>query len=185
VNTPAFRRGPVSTATSDLALTPGDPTQTVHFKVALEFNQLLAYVGFSGRYPTRRELAEQASSDDPAERREYLMEAVLSWGLIGCLTAFVIALFGAVTGALFGYVAGNIVFNVAATVAFFFLSGSFNVLWRWYWYLPQARRRARKDGVGSARFAAAMRGASPRNSSLIFQWAVALVTFVVATVTLL
>jgi hypothetical protein len=172
-------------AASDLALTPGDPTQTIHFKVAVGFNQVLAYVGSSERFPTRRELAEQAVSDDPADRREYLMEVALSWGLVGCLTAFAVALFGAVTGALFGYVAGNIVFNVAATIAFFCLSGFVNVYWRWFWYLPRARRRARKDGVGSARFAAAMRGASPRNSSLVFQWAVAVVTFVVATATLL
>jgi hypothetical protein len=170
---------------SDRAVTPGDPTRTIHFKVAVGFNQVLAYVGSPERYPTRQELAEQAVSDDPAGRREYLMEVVLSWGLVGCLTAFVIALFGMVTRALFGYAAGAIVFTIALTASYFCFSGTVNVLWRWYWYLPRARRRARKDGVGSARFAAAMRGASPRNSSLVFQWAVAVVTFVVATATLL
>jgi hypothetical protein len=45
-----------------------------------------------------------------------------------------------------------------------------------YWYVPQARRRARKDGVDSKRFANSMRRTLPRNSSLIFQLAVAAVT---------
>jgi hypothetical protein len=75
-------------------------------------------------------------------------------------------------------VPGGIVLSAFAAVGFFCLSGAVNVLWRWYWYLPQARRRARKNGVGSARFASAMRSASPRNSSLIFQWGVGIVTFV-------
>ncbi|MEA2131607.1 MAG: hypothetical protein QOJ85_4498 [Solirubrobacteraceae bacterium] len=173
-------------AASDLALTPGDPTQTIHFKIAVALNQMLTYTGSSVRaFPTKHELAEQAGSDDPALRREYLIEASLSWILIGWASALVVAVFAVVTGALFGHGAGNIVFNVALTVGFFCFSGAFSVLWRWYWYLPQARRRARKNGVGSAPFAAAMRGASPRNSSLIFQWTVAVVTFVVALVTLL
>jgi hypothetical protein len=173
-------------AASDLALTPGDPTQTIHFKIAAAVNGVLAYVGSSGRgVATKQELAKQARSDDPALRREYLTEASLSWGLLGWAAGCGIAAFGLVTGELFGHGVGNIVFNVAATVAFFCLAGSANVYWRWFWYLPRARRRARKNGVGSERFAAAMRGASPRNSSLILQWAVGIVTFVVATVTLL
>ena len=59
-------------------------------------------------------------------------------------------------------------------------AGLFNVLWRMYWYVPQARRRARKDGVDSQRFATSMRRTMPRNSSLIFQTAVAVFTLVIA-----
>jgi hypothetical protein len=88
-------------------------------------------------------------------------------------------------GALLGYVPGGVVLSACAAVSFFCLTGTFNVLWRWYWYVPRARHRARKNGVGSARFAAAMRGASPRNSSLIFQWAVGIVTFVAMVLGLL
>lgn len=49
----------------------GDPTVTVHFKVAVGFR-------FVGTVPTRGELAKQAVSADPADRREYLMEVALS-----------------------------------------------------------------------------------------------------------
>ena len=67
MSTPAFTHGPVSNhPPRELELTPGDPTQTIHFKVAVGFNQVLAYVGSSGSsWPTRQELAEQAWSDDP------------------------------------------------------------------------------------------------------------------------
>jgi hypothetical protein len=49
-----------------------------------------------------------------------------------------------------------------------------------YWYVPQARRRARKDGIDSKRFATAMRRTLPRNSSLIFQLAAAVLTILLA-----
>jgi hypothetical protein len=49
-----------------------------------------------------------------------------------------------------------------------------------YWYVPQARCRARKDGVESKRFAISMRRTMPRNSSLIFQSAVAILTLILA-----
>jgi hypothetical protein len=173
-------------AASDLALTPGDPTQTIHFKVAAGFNQVLAYVGSSGRdSPTRQQLAEQAASDDPALRREYLFEAALCWGLVACVAGVGMVAFGFPAEALFGHVPGAVVFSAWGGVAFFCLSGFANVYWRWFWYLPRARRRARTNGVGSARFAAAMRAASPRNSSLIFQWAVGLFVFVVMVLGLL
>jgi hypothetical protein len=99
-------------AASDLALTPGDPTQTIHFKIAVALNQMLTYTGSSVRaFPTKHELAEQAGSDDPALRREYLIEASLSWILIGWASALVVAVFAVVTGALFGHGAGNTSFN--------------------------------------------------------------------------
>jgi hypothetical protein len=167
------------TPTSDLSLTPGDPTQTVHFKVASAFNQVLSYVFSSQRaFPLRDELAKQAASDDPADRREYLMEAALCWTLVSCVAGAGMVVFGFPTGAILGHVPGAVVFSTWAGVAFFCLAGSANVYWRWFWYLPRARRRARKNGVGSAPFAAAMRAASPRNSTLIFQWTVAIFAFV-------
>jgi hypothetical protein len=44
----------------------------------------------------------------------------------------------------------------------------------------QARRRARKEGIDSKRFATSMRRAMPRNSSLIFQTAVGILAFILA-----
>jgi hypothetical protein len=93
------------------------------------------------------------------------------------VAGFGMVVFGLPAGALLGHVPGAVVFSVWAGVSFFCVSGSANVYWRWFWYLP--RRRARKNGVGSAPVAAGMRAASPRNSSLIFQWAVGTLAFVV------
>jgi hypothetical protein len=126
------------TDASDLALTPGDPTQTIHFKVAVGFNQVLAYVWSSVRaFPTRDELAKQAASNDPADRREYLAEAALSWGLVGCVAGLGMVVFGLPAAALLGYVPGGVVLSACAAVSFFCLTGTFNVLWRWYWYVPR------------------------------------------------
>jgi ABC-type glycerol-3-phosphate transport system substrate-binding protein len=161
-----------------LALTPGDPIQTAHFKVAAGFDQVLAYTFSSVRaFPSRDELAKQAASNDPADRREYLFEAALCWTQVGWLALLGMVGFGFLTKMLLGHVPGAIVFSAWAAVAFFCFAGACNVYWRWVWYLPRARRRARKNGVGSAPFAAAMRAASPRNSSLIFQWTVGIVVF--------
>jgi hypothetical protein len=81
---------------------------------------------------------------------------------------------------LLGDAAGNAVLATCLAGAIFCLAGAANVLWRMYWYVPQAKRRARKDGVDSKRFATSMRRAMPRNSSLIFQTAVGIVTLIIA-----
>jgi hypothetical protein len=61
-----------------------------------------------------------------------------------------------------------------------FLERSAYVMWRMYRYVPQARRRARKYGIDSKRFATSMRRTMPRNSSLIFQTAVGIVILILA-----
>ena len=53
-------------------------------------------------------------------------------------------------------------------LACFSIAGSANALWRKL-YAHAARRRARSNGLDSPRYAAAMRRALPRNSSLISQ----------------
>jgi hypothetical protein len=60
----------------------------------------------------------------------------------------------------------------------FCLAGAFNVMWRMYWYVPQARRRARMYGTDSKRLATSMRRAMPRNSSHIFQTAVGILILI-------
>jgi hypothetical protein len=175
----------VLTDASDLALTPEDPTQTIHFKIAVATNRLLAYTLSDYREEKREQLAEQAGSDDPARRVMYLWEVGADWLCLGIVALVGMPVFGLPARALLGDWPGAVVVSACAGVSFFCVSGTANMLWRWFWYLPQARRRARKNGVGSARFAAAMRGASPRDSSLIFQSAIGVVAFAIAMVTLL
>ncbi|HEY0343306.1 MAG TPA: hypothetical protein VGC59_01590 [Solirubrobacteraceae bacterium] len=81
---------------------------------------------------------------------------------------------------LLGDAAGNVVLAACLAGGMFCVAGAFNVMWRMYWYVPQARRRARKDGVDSKRFVTLMRRAMPRNSSLVFQAAVGILTFILA-----
>ena len=81
---------------------------------------------------------------------------------------------------LLGDAAGNVVLAACLGGAMFCVAGASNVIWRMYWYVPQARRRARKEGIDSTRFATSMRRAMPRNSSLIFQTAVGILAFILA-----
>jgi len=55
----------------------------------------------------------------------------------------------------------------------------FNVLWRYYYFVGQARLRARPEGVDSERLATAMRRTLPRDSSLIWQTATGVLGFVI------
>jgi hypothetical protein len=79
-----------------------------------------------------------------------------------------------------GDAAGKVVLAACLAGAMFCVAGAFNVMWRMYWYVPQARRRARKYGIDSKPFATSMRRTMPRNSSLIFQTAVGIVTLILA-----
>jgi hypothetical protein len=117
---------------------------------------------------------------DPQLRQGFAMGANAGWitlcGLFGVAMLFV----GVPVQLLLGDAAGNAVLATCLAGAIFCLAGAANVLWRMYWYVPQAKRRARKDGVDSKRFATSMRRAMPRNSSLIFQTAVGIVTLIIA-----
>ncbi|CAN5206578.1 hypothetical protein BH20ACT16_BH20ACT16_02230 [soil metagenome] len=59
----------------------------------------------------------------------------------------------------------------------FCIAGFANVYWRGYWYGTKAKRLAR-HGTYTAAYVAAMRRTLPRNSSLIFQTAIGIVTLV-------
>jgi hypothetical protein len=108
------------------------------------------------------------------------MGAGAGWFTLGfaCIVAMLVV--GVPVKYLLGDAAGNFVLTVCLAAGMFCCAGIANVLWRMYWYVPQARRRARKYGVDSKRFATSMRRAMPRNSSLIFQTAVAILTLILA-----
>jgi hypothetical protein len=82
---------------------------------------------------------------------------------------------------VFGEQVGDVVARVCLMGCIFCAAGSANVLWRMYWYVPHARRRARRDGIDSERFAVSMRRTLPRNSNLDFQLAAAVLTILVTT----
>jgi hypothetical protein len=121
-----------------------------------------------------------SSDTDPDLRASYMNAVNAAWGLaaFGCLVAMIVV--GIPMGLLFGNAVGDVVVDVFTAASAFCLAGCVSVLWRRLWYIPQARRRARNDGVDSERYAVSMRRALPRNNSLIFQTTVAIAAFLLA-----
>ena len=122
----------------------------------------------------------QATSERPDGRQTYVLAVMWGWALLGGLCVVLIGAAAFVGGAIFGDGAGDVAAALFLAAAMFCFAGDFNALWRAYWYTPQARRRARTDGTDSERFAISMRRILPRNSSLISQAAIAVLTLVVA-----
>jgi hypothetical protein len=168
----------------DRRLSAGDPTRTIHFALERFVHQLLR-----SRQKSSHDDSEAmsdmawaiASPDtDPDLRASFTTAVNAAWGLaaFACLVAVVVV--GIPVGLLLGDAAGNVVVDVLVAAGAFCLAGCANVLWRRTWYVPQARRRARDDGVESDRYAVSMRRTLPRNSSLIFQGAVGILILVLA-----
>jgi hypothetical protein len=61
---------------------------------------------------------------------------------------------------------------------FFCLAGCAHVVRRWYWFLPKARRRLRAGD--RAAYDEHMRRALPRNSSVVAQSVVGILTAIIA-----
>src|SRR3954452_20522559 len=117
---------------------------------------------------------------DPDLRYAFALGASAGWFTLGgaCISTMLVV--AVPVKHLLGDAAGNVVLTVCLAGEMFCCAGMANVLWRMYWYVPQARRRTRKYGTDSKRFATSMRRTMPRNSSLILQTAVAILTFVLA-----
>jgi hypothetical protein len=157
-----------------------DLTHTVHAAVARVADRVLDR--FDPPPVQGFHFAPEIARDDsdPDLRRGFAMGANAGWITLGCICVAAMLVVGVPVKLLVGDGAGNVVLTACLASAMFCCAGAFNVMWRMYWYVPQARRRARQDGVDSKRFATSMRRAMPRNSSLIFQVAVGILTFVVA-----
>jgi hypothetical protein len=157
-----------------------DLTHTVHASVARLAERVLDRFDTSlGRGLSLAPLIARDDTD-PQLRQVFAQGASAGWFTLGGACILAMLVIGAPVKLLIGDAAGNVVLTVCLAGVMFCGAGVFNVLWRMYWYVPQARRRARKFGTNSKRFATSMRRAMPRNSSLIFQTAVALVTLIVA-----
>jgi hypothetical protein len=157
-----------------------DLTHTVHAAVARLADRVLDRFDTS---PARGfSIAPLIAHDDtdPDLRHGFALAASAGWYTLGgaCIVAMLVV--GVPAKLLLGDAVGNLVLTACLAGGMFCVAGLFNVLWRMYWYVPQARRRARKDGVDSKRFATSMRRTMPRNSSLIFQSAVAILTLILA-----
>jgi hypothetical protein len=162
-------------------MTDTDLRHTMHFAVARLGDRFDGVkIGIPAELDSRLfSIDAQVTSERPEERQSYVWSVIWGWAMLAgaCFLAIGIAF---VAGSLFGAGARRVVAALFLAAGMFCIAGSFNAMWRAFWYTPQARRRARTDGTDSERFATSMRRILPRNSSLIFQTAIALFTLVVA-----
>ena len=161
-------------------MTPGQPTATVHFKIANVLDKWLA----RGEEPLPAGVPQpglewNVSADDPEARGLYAITVNSAWALLAFACGVAMLVFGVPVRAVFGAEAGNVVLAACLAAVFFCLAGCANVLWRKYSFVPQAQRLLRLYGAQDERYMASMRRTLPRNTSLIFQAAVGIFTFII------
>jgi hypothetical protein len=157
-----------------------DLTHTVHTAVARLADRVLDSFDTSAGQGFHYAPRIARDDTDPDLRRGFALGANAGWITLCGGFGLAMLVVGAPVQVVLGDATGNVVLAACLAGAMFCVAGAANVLWRMYWYVPQARRRTRKDGVDSKRFATSMRRTMPRNSSLIFQAAVGILTFLVA-----
>ena len=158
-----------------------DPTRTVHFVIARFFARRLGGDTPSSTFGGDSLLAWMLTSDyaDPDGRSDYAVIVNYAWALLGFACGVLMAVGSYVAHLAIGDEGVRAVVSTSMGLAFFCLAGCVNALWR-RCFAFQARRRARIDGPASDRYAAAMRRALPRNSSLISQSIVGIVAAFIA-----
>jgi hypothetical protein len=160
------------------ALTPGDPRRTIHFVIAHAVASRRGgdkpFVGVDGDSM----LAWSASEDDPDLRRSYAYQVSFGWVILAFAFGLAMLVVGVPVTVVVGDAPGNLVVEICLAACLFCCAGSANVLWRMYYFVPQAKRLARRGETDSEAYAAAMRRTLPRNSSLVFQGAVGILTFI-------
>jgi hypothetical protein len=145
------------------------PTPTIHLAVVRLMRPIFGDVDV---------IHSMIARDDPDLRRAALTVINGAW----CVLAFVFLVAMLVVAIpvqmLAGDRAGNVVVSIVMGAGFFCLAGCGHVVRRWYWYLPKARRRIRAGDRPA--YEEAMRRALPRNSSVVLQSVVGILTAVIA-----
>jgi hypothetical protein len=161
------------------ALTAGVPTRTIHFVVGRALARRL-HIDEPWDYDDGDSLlAWNLKQDDPDMRRQIAF--LINGARVVLAVGFVVAMVLSVPiKSLAGDATGNAFLTGCLVTSMFCMAGSANVLWRTYYYVPKAKRLAHAGENEAEAYAAAMRRTLPRNTSLIFQTAVGLLTFVVA-----
>lgn len=160
-------------------MTRGDPARTIHFVVA---HALERWMGRNEpRRPgmAREDLLDAMISDDPERRKFYATMVAGGW----VAPAFALLIAMLVVGIPIDIAddrAGDYAIAACFALGLFCWAGAANAAWRMHWYVPQARRRLAKHGPDSETFARSMRRTLPRNLSLVFQAAVAVLAFVLS-----
>ena len=167
------------TAVTDSALTAGDPTRTIHFVVGRALARRL-HMDEPWDYDDGDSLlAWNLKQNDPDMRRQIAFLINGAWVVLA--VGFVVAMVLSVPiKSLAGDATGNAFLTGCLVTSMFCLAGSANVLWRTYYYVPKAKRLAHAGENEAEAYAAAMRRTLPRNTSLVFQTAAAILTLILA-----
>jgi hypothetical protein len=116
--------------------------------------------------------------DDPELRRSALYIVNGAWCVLAFTFLVAMLAIEIPVRVLAGDRAARIVVAILAGASFFCLAGCASVLRRCYWYLPKACRRLRAgDRAGYQEY---MRRSLPRNSSILFQSVVGIMTVLIA-----
>lgn len=156
-----------------------DPTRTVHFRLACT---RLGKLSGDGGDRVEKLVHSVRQDADPELRAHYGLSVGIAWLELtfGCTVALVVTGFAA--GWLFGESGADVALAIWMALGFFCFAGAVNALWRYYWFVPQARRRAQHPEVRSELVAIAMRRTLPPDSSLVWQAAVGVLAFMIARV---
>lgn len=160
-------------------MSDADLTHTIHAAVARLAERVLDRYDTSPGHGFRVAPAVARDDADPELRRTFALGANAGWIVLTFACVVVMLVVGVPVKLLIGDSAGDVVLALCLVAAMSCVTGAFNVMWRMYWYVPQARRRALRDGPGSAGFATSMRRILPRNTSLILQAAAAAIALAV------
>jgi hypothetical protein len=159
-----------------------DPTRTIHLFVARKMG--LRQGDRDGQSVAELAHSLVADDSDPELRADYALAVEVAWLNVAfwCLVGMFVC--GVPARELLGESALVVVASVWMGAGFFSVAGAVEAMWRYYYYVPQARQRARQFGVASDLFASSMRRTLPSNRSLPAQVVVGLLAFVITLATL-
>ncbi len=120
-----------------------------------------------------------ARRDDADSRGVVLENMNAGWYFLGLGVVVALAIFALATNYLVGAEARNVVIAVFAGLAFFCLAGNATILYRRYYFVPQARRLAQTNGFSNSQYIDAMRHALPPNSTLVWQAVAGVAAFLI------
>jgi nicotinamide riboside transporter PnuC len=135
-----------------------------------------------GAYGPRDYVSYCLTSELPKARQTYAFSVLVGWAVLVCVGIGGTLVFGYLADSVGGESATRVVVAIWTAGTMFCAAGMFNAMWRAFWFTWKAQRRARRHGTADERFARAMRGILPRNSSLIGQSVVGLLTLVIVLV---
>lgn len=164
-------------------MSDADLGDTVHYHLARLGRRLGGTSeSVAGAYGPRDYISYCLTSDLPKARQTYAFSVLVGWGVLVAVGTVGTLVFGYLADSVGGESARRVVVAVWAAGMMFCAAGMFNAMWRAFWFTWKAQRRARRHGTADERFGRAMRGILPRNSSLIGQSVVAVLTFLIVLV---